>query len=231
MKKSFTIALFLLVCVTISAQDVIVKKDGSTIVCRIVELNSSEIIYKRWGKLNGSNYVMNRSDASAINYENGKRVNLSETTNLYAPNNQNDGVQLYNDNALLKMDYLAENSANKKQAKIAKKIGLIAGPALVVGGTVLLYAFANKHSHGFASLKPFERFFPIGLIVAGVGTTVSCLIYSHYLNNKDSDIRYSTLYEYDFKLSNGSSLSTGIDLISDNNCGKNTLGLGLRYNF
>ena len=101
--KQFLI-LFLFLCSTsIFAQDVIVKKDGSTIVCRVVELTSSEITYKKWGDLNGSNYVMNRSDASAVNYQNGKKVNLSEATNLYMPNNQNDGSQKYNDKSLLNL--------------------------------------------------------------------------------------------------------------------------------
>ena len=70
--------MLLLCSASVSAQDVIVKKDGSTIVCRVVELTSSEITYKKWSNLNGSNYVMERSAASAINYENGKKVNLSE---------------------------------------------------------------------------------------------------------------------------------------------------------
>ena len=89
--KQLFILLLLLCSVGMSAQDVIVKKDGSTIVCRVMELNSSEIVYKKWTDLNGSNYVMNRADASAINYENGKKENISEVTNLYTPNNQNDG--------------------------------------------------------------------------------------------------------------------------------------------
>ena len=105
--------MFLLCSASVSAQDVIVKKDGSTIVCRVVELTSTEITYKKWNDQNGSNYVMNRSDASAINYENGKKVNLSEATNLYQPNNQNDGVQQYNDRALLRMDYAASNPLKK----------------------------------------------------------------------------------------------------------------------
>ena len=103
--KQLFLVLLLLCTVSVSAQDVIVKKDGSTIVCRVVELTESEIVYKKWGNLNGSSYVMERSAASAINYQNGKKVNLSEATNLYTPNNQNDGVQQYNDRALLALDY------------------------------------------------------------------------------------------------------------------------------
>jgi hypothetical protein len=84
--KQLFVMLLLLCSAVANAQDVIVKKDGSTIVCRVVELTSTEITYKKWNDLNGSNYVMNRADASAINYQNGKKVNLSEATNLYTPN-------------------------------------------------------------------------------------------------------------------------------------------------
>ena len=85
MMKQLLVMFMLLGSTVVFAQDVIVKKDGSTVVCRVVELTTSEIVYKKWSDLNGSNYIMNRSDASAINYQNGKKVNLSEAgTNLYA---------------------------------------------------------------------------------------------------------------------------------------------------
>ncbi len=125
--KHLLILLFLLCFVSVSAQDVIVKQDGSTIVCRIVDLTSSEITYKKWNDLNGSNYVMNRTDASAINYENGKKVNLSEVDNLYKPGNQNDGVQNYNDRALLEID---ANEHPKKKLHIDAKWNIKAGLAL-----------------------------------------------------------------------------------------------------
>ncbi len=111
--KHLLVLLLLLCSASVSAQDVIVKKDGSTVVCRVVELTDTEITYKKWSDLNGSNYVMDRSLASAINYENGKKVNLSETTNLYRPNNQNDGTQQYNDRALLEMDAMNAQNNNK----------------------------------------------------------------------------------------------------------------------
>lgn len=112
--KQLLVFLFLLCSASVFAQDVIVKKDGSTIVCRVVELTSSEITYKKWTDLNGSNYVMSRSDASSISYENGKKVDLSDATNLYKPNNQNDGVQQYNDNALLAMDRASHPKKKRK---------------------------------------------------------------------------------------------------------------------
>ncbi len=59
--KQLLVFLLLLCSASVSAQDVIVKKDGSTIFCRVVELTDSEISYKKWSDLNGSNYVMNLS--------------------------------------------------------------------------------------------------------------------------------------------------------------------------
>ena len=88
MRKILFLLTFLC-SVSMFAQDVIVKKDGSTIVCRVLEFTESEIIYKKWSDLKGSNYVMDKSLASAINYENGKKVNISEMSNLYMPQNQN----------------------------------------------------------------------------------------------------------------------------------------------
>jgi len=102
--KQLFVMLLLLCSAIANAQNVIVKKDGSTIVCRVVELTKSEIVYKKWSDLNGSNYVMERSAASAINYQNGKKVDLSEVVNQYLPHNQNTGEQNYNDNALLAID-------------------------------------------------------------------------------------------------------------------------------
>ena len=46
--KQLLVLLLLLCSMSVSAQDVIVKKDGSTIVCRVVEVTATEITYKKW---------------------------------------------------------------------------------------------------------------------------------------------------------------------------------------
>ena len=229
--KQLLVLLFFVYSAGVSAQDVIVKKDGSTVVCRVVELTESEIVYKKWSNLNGSNYVMDRSTASAINYQNGKKVNLSEATNLYKPNHQNDGAQNLNDNALLKI-YLAGNPQNKKKAKTIRTIGWIAGPVLIAGGAILLNTFLNQHSKKkLSKLETTELVSSFGLMALGVGTTITCLLVSNHLEKKDNDILSSNLYQLDFKFKDGTKLSAGVDMISNRTIGSNTLGLGLRYNF
>ena len=104
------------------AQDVIVKKDGSTIVCRVMELNDTEIVYKKWSDLNGTNYVMERSSASSINYEDGKKDNLAPVVeNRYEPNNQSNGEHNLNDNALIQLD---KDLHHAWMLKFKAKIGL-----------------------------------------------------------------------------------------------------------
>lgn len=220
------LAFLLLLCsASVSAQDVIVKKDGSTIVCRVVEVTATEITYKKWSDLNGSNYVMECSAASAINYENGKKVSLSEATNLYTPNNQNDGTQQYNDRALLQMDAVATKL--DKKARNLKTTAWIGGGVLFAAGVLFLSSIDN-----YWLFPDDSALLHIGLACiggAGIWTTSFLLAASHA---KKQNLLVSTpIYQHNYKLSNSSSLSIGADMLNDRTMGYNTLGLGLRYNF
>ena len=205
------------------AQDVIVKKDGSTVVCLVVELNETEIVYKKWSNLNGSNYVMDRSLASAINYQNGKKVNLSGTTNLYKPNNQNDGVRQFNDRALLNLD----KASQSVKAKKLRNTGLFVVIPLIGAGLGLGIISAAVDSRFFEDIWPVSA----GVVGCGAIWTTYFLIASNHEKKKAQMLEISSIYQYDFKLSNRNTLSADLDMISDNLIGKRTLGLGLRYNF
>ena len=174
--KQFLILSLFLCSTSIFAQDVIVKKDGSTIICRVVELTSSEFTYKKWDNLKGSSYVMNRSDASAINYQNGKKVNLSEATNLYMPNNQNDGSQKYNDKSLLKMDATIQRPATYKRKAVAiGVIGCTIGAGLL--GTGIYYLSISNRSNAAGQYKGMGA----GLAACGVGVAAGSLLWANSL--------------------------------------------------
>lgn len=66
---------------TISAQDVIVRKDGSTILSKVLEINSSDVKYKKHSNLNGPTYTIAKSELLSINYENGEKDVFSDATN------------------------------------------------------------------------------------------------------------------------------------------------------
>lgn len=230
------LVMFMLLCSTVVfAQDVIVKKDGSTVVCRVVELTSSEIVYKKWSDLNGSNYVMNRSDASAINYQNGKKVNLSEIgMNLYSPSNQNDGMRQLNDKALLQIDAAISNPY--KRANKLRATALIGGIALVGIGTAFYFVYngskKSKNAHDYWYEKEWALPASIGFATCGVAWATFFIIKANKARiSADQNLTSSPVYHYNFKFADGSNLSTGIDIINDNNIGHNTIGLGLCYNF
>ena len=215
--KQLLVLLFLLCTTSVFAQDVIVKKDGSNIVCWVVELTSTEIIYKRWGELNGSKYVMNRSDASAINYQNGKKVNLSGATNLYQPNNQNNGVRQYNDMALLRMD--ASARAPLKKARNLRLIGWAGG--IVLAGLGVGIPLIQDESDDLLT--------GIGIGLGVAWTTTFLLIANNYKKKADL-LQTSSIYQYNINV-NGKILSPSIDLLRDQALNKQTIGIGLRYNF
>lgn len=221
MKKLLTILLFLC-SVGIMAQDVIVKKDGSTIVCRVEKVSETDVTYKLWSDLKGSSYVMDKSLVSAINYENGKKETFNETQSLYLPNNQNDGVQAINDKALLKMDHELNKSWTYKKVKRLKIWGWIGGGTLVALGAVCVGAI----------IDPYAPALGAGCIVLGVGVTTTSLIIANKQKKKiDAALQTSSIYRYDIPLSNGSSFSVSADLIHDHILNNRTVGLGLSYNF
>ncbi len=226
--KQLLVFLFLLCSASVFAQDVIVKKDGSTIVCRVVELTSSEIVYKKWSDLNGSNYVMNRADASAINYQDGKKVNLSEVTNLYKPHNQNDGTQQYNDRALLLLDK-ESNMTSVKTTNAFKYTGgglLLGGCAIFAITSIVLYAGYNEQNSN------------VGAGTLALGVSALCgwggfaLIKSaNNARKRYNSLQTASLFQQTINISHTSSLLAGVDIIRDNVKHTSTMGLGLRYNF
>lgn len=162
MKKSLFVILMLLCSMLAAhAQDVIVKKDGSTIVCRVLETSNTHVFYQAWADPYGPTQMVKISEVANINYEKGKKDKVQEVEeNIYAPNNQNSGAGKYNDNALLDMQnqmkerdramaerdrQLAHIASLPKKAKMWKYIGYVGGAALVAGGIVCLIGQKRAH--------------------------------------------------------------------------------------
>ena len=234
--KKLLFLLMLLCPMIASAQDVIVKKDGSTVVCRVEKVSETDVTYKLWSDLKGSSFVMDKSLVSAINYEIGKKETFSETTSLYTPNNQNNGVQALNDNALLNLDKSLDyrNSSEYKYKKIKrlKTWGWIGGGALAAVGIPFVAIALKNNSNYHKGIEVGYIGAGAGLIAAGIGVTTTCLVIAHKQRKKlDAALGTSSLYRYDIPFSNGSQLSVGADMLHDRIMDKRTVGLGLSYNF
>jgi len=73
--------LFILFCITTIcsyAQDVIVLKDGTTILSKVTEVSSSEIKYKKISNIDGPIFTIKSSDVLSINYNNGEKDSFNE---------------------------------------------------------------------------------------------------------------------------------------------------------
>ena len=74
--KAFRLIAFAAMCMVgsyASAQDLIVKKDGSVIQAKVTKIGTSEVEYKRWSNQDGPQYSIAVADILAINYQNGEK--------------------------------------------------------------------------------------------------------------------------------------------------------------
>lgn len=83
----FLLALF--TSLTVHCQDVIVKKDGGTIVSKVLEVNTADIKYKKFSNQNGPTYSINKNEIISINYENGEKDVFNNSDNRHI---SNDGI-------------------------------------------------------------------------------------------------------------------------------------------
>lgn len=79
-----------------SAQDLIVKKDGSVIQAKVTKIGISEVEYKKWGNQDGPQYSIAVADILAINYQNGEKEtfeNVSVSGKSQTAKSEADGQQ------------------------------------------------------------------------------------------------------------------------------------------
>lgn len=228
--KHLLVLLFALCAGMVSAQDVIVKKDGSTILSKVLEVGESEIKYKKFDNLNGPTYTIKKSELQSINYQNGAKDTFSTPVreeNRYLPNNQNDGVQRMNDRALLELDKKMNKNLSKK-ALTKKIIAWTGGAILVLSGIV----GNNDNDDGKQEERNSEiiaaRCICIG---GGVLWTYLFLKSARKTENKAKMLQSSTIYQHDIPFSNGTILSLEANMLNDRILGTNTVGLGLCYKF
>lgn len=234
MKKFFLLMLFLC-SMSVWAQDVIVKKDGSTVVCRIVEVTKTEVIYKKWSDQQGSNYIVNQKDLTAIHHENGTKTTFEAAPAVPAETAPSANAQPLTDADLLKMAGVQDGTLQHEmiqKAKRLKKVGWIVGGSMFAIGGALTIA-------GGADLFDSDAGFLLGcsagpiLVVGGIITTTSCLVRAKNIKKKASPFSVSSvpLYQQDIKLKNGTTLSPSLDILKDNTQRNTTFGVGLTYNF
>ena len=234
MKKVVALLLAMVATVGAWAQDVIVKTDGSAVLCKVLEVNGTDVVYKKWSDLNGANYVMDRTLISSISYEDGRQDRFGgQTSNAYSPGNQQTGNWEYNDNALLAMDQARNfNSVDQNALQKAKKLRQI---GWIIGGVGTGVGVISMLVTSLAT-----DFVDASIVIFGVGTFVTvgslttmgvCLYKAHQIKKQAQLLSSAPIIEHEFSFGNGKSLAAGVDVIRDNFSHRMTAGVGLRFNF
>ncbi len=89
MKKTLFILLSLM-ATHLHAQDVIIKKDDSTILAKVLEVDETSIKYKKYSNQSGPTYTISIANVRAINYQNGEKDTFD---NAATPSDKKESTQ------------------------------------------------------------------------------------------------------------------------------------------
>lgn len=200
--KRLSTTLFLLCIARIAiAQDVIVMKDQSTIMSKVLEITSTEIKYKKWDNLDGPTYFISPLEVTSINYENGKVEKFTETTNnqqnTNVPNIQylnsymtKSGGRLYlngrplSDNEIRRLvgsEVYQQYQKGRKLGQTGIILDVVGGIALVVAEAINLFSpDLNNSTLGPSvintpAFKTEMTFIIVGSITLGTGIIIGAL--------------------------------------------------------
>ena len=163
MKAILTCLLLSLASITF-AQDVIVQRDGSTILSKVVEVGTTEVKYKKYSNLDGPTYAILKSDIMVINYENGQKDTFNNASSAPAttsadsqpsipfevnPNLENDNLQLVQAFNSTSLNYVGDDT-KKKCIALALVLGLKEGS--IIETPELKATFEMKVWHGRVAL-------------------------------------------------------------------------------
>lgn len=242
--KKILLFLLLLSATSAFAQDVIVKKDGSTILSKVLKITANEVEYKKYSNQNGPTYTIAKAEVQAINYENGEKETFgSEPQNTQQKQTvQEPELQTFEDFKVQQIEQKqmsdfelfekagAVNRDDKDKAKKLRRFGWAVGGALVACGAVI-----NGSAYFCDDDDMWMMCMILGPIYWGTGliTLSACQLRAHRLEKRFNHyIQSASLLKRDFTIHNGTSLSTSIDILKENRLKSNpTIGLGLRYNF
>lgn len=222
------IATVLFFSVAAHAQDVIIKKDGGTIVSKVLEIDDTVVKYKKFSNLEGPTYSISKVEVNCINYENGEKETFSVTGAKESALNSSISIlqerQRNSDQDLLRMVY-------SSRAKRLKRTAIWGGVALLVAGSIVAYAAVTAEDEDFDS---YGLEFMVPFAGASVVWTGSFLLASMHQHKKEKSLMASSDLPWaELKLidTQNSSLCANIKTYQLGVSHRQGLGLGIKYSF
>lgn len=220
--KRFFLSLFAIVFTCLCfAQDIIVLKDGSTLLARVTKVTQSVVEYKKFNNLTGPDYTISTKELQCINYENGtKDTFVSPNENPNTVTNENT-TQPLSDNIL---DFYRKDPVKQlRNGKIMKYSGF----ALTGIGTLASIALFATSCDGSEDILAAAIPFVVG---AGIGVPLIFMGNKKIRNNR-LYVQSTHIYQQEFTIGKNERLLVGLDMLKDNSHNNQTVGLGVSYNF
>lgn len=125
--KKLIFLLTMCVVFNLSAQDIIVKRNGDELQCRILEVSKNEVKYKRWVNLDGPAFSEKKSDIFMIKYENGEKDVIAHSSPTSEPSaistnvNDVDSYEyIYEEPTPISHTYLKYTTKGKRESGLIK---------------------------------------------------------------------------------------------------------------
>lgn len=222
------------------AQDVLVKKDGSTILVKVLKVTETEVEYKDFNNQDGPTRVISITSLLSINYQNGQKESFSVPSSTHESPVQTPDIvtketvtKFSNDQQLMQMYKSSKQLSPEQMQKKAKRLkiaGWTVGGVLFVGGVV-----AFRHMHDDCDYYGHYHAIPLGIgissIAAGIATWSGCCLRARKLERRSRySVQSAPVFQQEFNVGNDR-LVVGLDMLKDNTMKNQTLGMGLTYNF
>lgn len=214
MKRYLLLLLGIMITTIVMAADVITKKNGTTIQCKVIKVGRTEVEYKNIKNLNGPVYAIDLTEISSIKYENGGTDKFGEQSVITT----NTGQRTLTDGELMRMYNKMSYTSDGKSWKIT---------GYILGGIGLAGCIATGiHNIDHDDLAIY---YIIGGSLAVAGTT--CYLIGRNKQKKYERYSYSPLFLQEFQFGGNSVLTADVNMINDNITHDKSLGMGLRFTF
>lgn len=125
--KITTCFILSLITSRVLAQDVIVKKDGSTILAKVVTVGENEVEYKKYNNQGGPTYKISVLNILSINYESGDKdtfesVAPNHTSNTGAGSNFSEAIKRKNVEKVNQINSITPKWITSQEDKEAKGV-------------------------------------------------------------------------------------------------------------
>jgi hypothetical protein len=122
--KLISLITFFMQQLSIFAQDLIVKKDGTILKSKIIEVSDEQVKYKKADNPEGPLYSISIANITAINYENGSVEKFEENTKSPKINKQSEDEANEDGEEPVKKNAVLEDEQLKRTIEgIAKDVG------------------------------------------------------------------------------------------------------------